>query len=285
MTRILAGCKINLGLRITGVRPDGYHEIDSLFVPVPEPKDELIIEELAGDPAITVFCGLSAVDPHKNTLTRAYAAFTEKVPGVPALAITLNKGVPAGAGLGGGSSDAAALLRWLNERMGHPLNAPALAQAALAVGADTPFFLHDGPCRVRGIGEIIEPVAQLPCHGTCVLVCPGIHIDTAGAYALWDRAARTPPQIQGPHGLTKQPLTDNEICSNVRNDLESVILPLHPELSAIKTALCRHGADVVCMSGSGSSIFGIFGGDSKALAEASVNSFTDGGNRVFHFDV
>ena len=93
MTRVLAGCKINLGLRITGVRPNGYHEIDSIFVPVPEPKDELIIEEVPGDPSLTVFCGLSAVDPHKNTLTGAYAAFTEKVPGVPALKITLNKAV------------------------------------------------------------------------------------------------------------------------------------------------------------------------------------------------
>ena len=285
MTRVLAGCKINLGLRITGVRPNGYHEIDSLFVPVPEPKDELIIEEFPGDPSLTVFCGLSAVDPHKNTLTGAYAAFTEKVPGVPALKITLNKGVPAGAGLGGGSGDAAALLRWLNERMGRPLNAAALAQAALAVGADTPFFLQDGPCRVRGIGEIIEPAAQLPCHGICVLVCPDIHIDTARAYGLWDKAARTPPQIEGAHGLTKQPLTDNEFCSDVRNDLESVILPLHPELSAIKTALRRHGAEVACMSGSGSSIFGIFGRDSRAGADAAANCFADGGNRVFLFDV
>ena len=150
--RLTAGCKVNLGLRITRVRPDGYHELDSLFLPLDEPADQLELTVLPdAAPGITVSCDAAILDPADNTLTKAYGAYcrASALP-PPALRIRLHKGIPSGAGLGGGSSDAAALLRWLNAGSPAPLAPEALARVALRVGADVPFFLRGGPCRVRG---------------------------------------------------------------------------------------------------------------------------------------
>ena len=156
MSVVVAGCKVNLGLRITGLRDNGYHELDSLFWPLPRPCDRLHINE-TGTSGIVVHCAAPGIDLERNTLTRAYAALAERVPNLPGLEVKLIKGIPTGAGLGGGSSDAAALLHWLNKRLPAPLNDEELAAIALKVGADTPFFLKNTPCRVRGIGEIKEP--------------------------------------------------------------------------------------------------------------------------------
>ena len=139
MSVVVAGCKVNLGLRITGVRENGYHELDSLFWPLPRPCDRLHIRE-TGAAGLTVLCDTPGIDLENNTLTKAYAALAKRVPDLPGLEVRLNKGIPAGAGLGGGSSDAAALLRWLNSRVSSPLDDQALAEVALTVGADTPFF-------------------------------------------------------------------------------------------------------------------------------------------------
>ncbi|MDE7065926.1 MAG: 4-(cytidine 5'-diphospho)-2-C-methyl-D-erythritol kinase, partial [Desulfovibrionaceae bacterium] len=182
--RLHAGCKINLGLHITGVRADGYHELDSLFYPLPEPHDTLHIRENAV-PGLTLECSRTDIDPRRNTVTRAYAAFSAATDFSPALQVVLEKGIPQGAGLGGGSADAGALLRALNAWAPVPLREAELVNVAAAVGADVPFFLYNRPCRVRGIGERMTPCEPDLSGLHLLLLCPDVHISTPWAYAAW----------------------------------------------------------------------------------------------------
>ena len=269
MDALIAGCKVNLGLRITGVRADGYHELDSLFWPLPEPCDRLCIQ-IAASGGLSLDCDTPGLDPARNTLTRAYAAFASVVPNVPALHVTLRKGIPLGAGLGGGSSDAAALLHWLNARQEHPLDHRALAALALNVGADTPFFLQNTPCRVRGIGEKLEPQGRELAGLRLLLVCPGIHVSTPQAYADYDARLRANQGEQSRNDLTKPTgkangtfLSGARFAVDMHNDLEAVVFSRYPQLAKIKAALLGLGAAAVAMSGSGASIVALF--DSKAL--------------------
>lgn len=288
MSILTAGCKVNLGLRITGIRPDGYHEIDSLFYPLARPNDQIKLRVTDGS-GIDVLCtGPEAglVDAKNNTLTKAYAAFARAVDcPVPGLEARLRKGIPSGAGLGGGSSDAAALLGWLNANVTAPLSSQALAQVALGVGADVPFFLHNRPCRVRGIGEIIEP-ADMNLSGTrLVLVCPEIHVCTAQIFADFDAFWAGSHDLEKQNNLTREQsrangtfLSQGLFDADLGNDLESVVFKRHPELADIKATLLHYGATAACMSGSGSSILGLF--EHGALVEVqAATAMLQGENR------
>ena len=264
MDVIKAGCKVNLGLRITGVRPDGYHLLDSLFWPLSEPHDLLKISPAQN--GLTIRCA-DPDFPVANTLTKAYALFKKATGDAPAVHLTLHKGIPQGAGLGGGSSDAAALLKWLNLHQGSPLDIRDMLELATLVGADTPFFLQDEPCRVRGIGEILEPYTSSLAKLHLVLVCPDIHVSTAWAFAAYDTA---PPQ---PGGLTitdskakKLFLSEAQYLPDMHNDLEAIVLYRYPQLAEIKTALLHLGAKNAGMSGSGSSMVGLFADGDAAHA-------------------
>ena len=180
-----ADCKVNLSLRITGVLPNGYHTLDSLFLPLPDPHDLLYITPGA-TPGLALTSSEPALDPRDNTLTRAYKLYAEANSFSPPLAIRLEKGIPSGAGLGGGSSDAAVLLRYLNDRAPRALDAAVLHAVAARVGADVPFFLQDHPCRVRGIGDVLEPHMLGLAGIRLVLVCPDVRVSTSWAYAAWD---------------------------------------------------------------------------------------------------
>ena len=288
MSVVIAGCKVNLGLRITGVRPDGYHEIDSLFYPLSRPCDQLKLR-ITETPGIVVRCegpASATLDESDNTLTRAYAAFAAAVASpTPGLEVCLRKGIPSGAGLGGGSSDAAALLRWLNSRTTTPLDAQALAAVALTVGADVPFFLHEGPCRVRGIGEIVEPVRPDLSGLRLVLVCPDIHVSTQRAFADYDAHMASVEGRESQNNLTRDQskangtfLSQGRFDADLGNDLESVVFKRHPELADIKATLLHYGATAACMSGSGSSILGLF--EHGALVEVqAATAMLQGENR------
>ena len=288
MSVVVAGCKVNLGLRITGLRDNGYHELDSLFWPLPRPCDRLHINE-TGTSGIVVHCAAPGIDLERNTLTRAYAALAERVPNLPGLEVKLIKGIPTGAGLGGGSSDAAALLHWLNKRLPAPLNDEELAAIALKVGADTPFFLKNTPCRVRGIGEIIEPCGPDELAGIrLVLVCPDIHASTPQAYADYDAAMQASNTIPGQNCLTKPECKANgTFLSGVRtelsihNDLEDVVFSRHPQLAEIKANLLRLGACAVAMSGSGSSIVALFARESHVESQAAAAMLQGENRRVY----
>lgn len=258
-----AGCKVNLGLRITGVRPDGYHELDSLFWPLPHPHDRLKIRPLHSG-GLKLCCAQPGF-PADNTLTRAYALFTRAAGHAPSLELTLHKGIPQGAGLGGGSSDAAALLIWLNARAERPLTGQDLSAIAARVGADTPFFLQSSPCRVRGIGEILEPVGRTLNGWHLVLVCPMIHVSTPWAFEAYDaaRAGQNSLTIAG-GGANGIFLSGGHPLPDMHNDLEAVVLACHPQLAVIKTDLLRFGAEAAGMSGSGSSMVGLFAAENAA---------------------
>ena len=277
MIHLTAGCKVNLGLHVVGVRADGYHELDSLFYPLPTPCDHLEIRE-TGRQGIVLRCDEPGVNPEHNTLTRAYAAFVKETGGAPGIAVHLRKGIPLGSGLGGGSSDAASLLLWLNQRAGLPLDAAGLARAALAVGADAPFFLYNQPCRVQGIGEILTPMDYDFSGLRLVLVCPEIHVDTAWAFARYDALFPHADRTAAQNSLTKSPCEANGTFLSgagnatwsvwdIRNDLEAAVFPQYPQLAAIKADLLRLGADTACMSGSGSSVLGLFSRAAAAKAE------------------
>ena len=288
--RLTAGCKVNLGLRITRIRPDGYHELDSLFLPLSEPNDllELTVMDEA-EPGIAVSCDAGILDPADNTLTKAYAAYGQASPlPLPALWVRLHKGIPSGAGLGGGSSDAAALLRWLEAASPAPLAPEVLARVALRVGADVPFFLQGGPCRVRGIGEILEP-ASVDLPGTSLLlVCPEERISTPWAYRAYDALAKVRQADDG--GLTNatmqakgtalSTMPDISIAATacfrrchalaMRNDLEEAVAREYPVITAVRQALTRYGAWAVVMSGSGSAVVGLIASEEAEKARAAL---------------
>lgn len=198
-----AGCKVNLYLRITGVRPDGYHELDTLFLPLPDPCDLLHVTHRA-EQGLAFTCTEADVDPTRNTVVAAYEGFVAATGFCPGIAVHLEKHIPHGAGLGGGSADAAVLLRHLAAL--HAAQAPdkalapeALRAIAARVGADVPFFLMDGPARATGIGEVLTPLEPdgLSALGLAgqhlVLACPPIRVSTPWAYRAWDAANVTLP--------------------------------------------------------------------------------------------
>lgn len=253
-----AGCKINLSLRITGVRDDGYHTLDSLFWPLDEPHDVLHCAPSATR-GVTTLCETPGIDPERNTLVHAYERFAEAADFAPPLRIVLEKGIPHGAGLGGGSSDAAALLRWLNAHAPRTLDMRALTEIAGRVGADVPFFLHNVPARVRGTGEDVTPCDASFLHGMrMVLACPAIHISTAWAYAAWDSAYGENfalRHLTTPEGKAKDIFSR---LGQMVNDFEGPVFAAYPALREVKEAMLRHGATAAVLSGSGASLAGLF---------------------------
>ena len=163
MAALRIGCKVNLTLRITGVRPNGWHELDTVFLPLAEPSDTLRLALRPGG-GLALHCAEAGIDPENNTLTKAYRLFAEASGFRPGVDAVLEKGIPHGAGLGGGSADAAALLGWLNARAPEPLPLPELVGLAARIGADVPFFLYNVPCRASGIGTA-RPVPRVAGRG------------------------------------------------------------------------------------------------------------------------
>jgi 4-diphosphocytidyl-2-C-methyl-D-erythritol kinase len=273
-----AGCKVNLFLRITGVREDGFHLLDSLFVPLPEPHDLLRLSP-GKAPGLRVFCSDPAVNPRDNTLMRAYGLYARAASFAPSLILRMEKRIPSGSGLGGGSSDAATLLTYLNGHAPEPLDGEALRALAARVGADVPFFLQNAPCRVRGIGEILTPCAPSLGKLYLLLLCPPPAVSTSRAYAAWDALPRSP---FAPDGLTKKDgaAKGMELCFGYpHNDLERVVFAAYPELALLKGELLRQGAAAAVMSGSGSSMAGLF--RERRIAFRAADFFQKRGVRAY----
>ena len=274
-----APAKINLGLRLLGIRDDGYHLLESIFAPI-ELWDELEIAvepgpariELEVDlpPRSTMPAPLAAVaSGSDNLVVRAAEAFC-KATGLEAVVrIRLRKRIPVGAGLGGGSSDAAAVLLGLADRMADPPGADALSGIALGLGADVPFFLSPGPARVRGIGELIEPLPGLP-PLDLVLANPGISLATAEVYRTADelrptltepRAGSTMRAISRLSGEAGDLLAGGNLLVN---DLEPAARRLCPPIARVFDLLHAAGALGVGLSGSGATVFGVFASRGQA---------------------
>ena len=248
-----APAKLNLTLRVLGKRDDGFHEIDSLMVKLPGLADEIEFSE-AEDFAFT--CSDPSVPSDEQNLVvkaaRAYEAFT----GVPChCSIFLQKNVPHGAGLGGGSSDAAMTLLGLNRIHTEPLTSRALHQIAASLGSDIPFFLSAGASRCTGRGEIIEAAASLPVL-PLLLLKPSFSVQTPDAYRRWSQSREIPGiryEAQKAYGI------------DLFNDLERPVFEKHRFLAELKQWLLEREETVAAlMSGSGSTVFAVL----RDLADA-----------------
>jgi 4-diphosphocytidyl-2-C-methyl-D-erythritol kinase len=205
----------------------------------------------------------------ENILSRAYAGFVGATGFAPGVAVHLTKNIPMGAGLGGGSSDAATLLSWLNAQAGErALDGSALAALALTLGADVPFFLQGRPAWVTGIGERLEPV---PCdlgEYTLLVVCPGVHVCTKWAYRRWDELFRS-GHVRSRKKLTPENSPIMNFCFSkppkLWNRFEKVVFQKFPILYEVKKQILHHFPDACVMSGSGSSFVALFSSVDCAL--------------------
>lgn len=255
---ILAPAKLNLLLKITRQRTDGYHEVVSIVVPV-DLCDRLKIGKL--EKGLEVYWrGREQPKGKNNLVNRAAASFFEKTGIRKGATITVMKKIPVASGLGGGSSDAAATLKGLNQLWGNPLSSGDIEELAVPLGADVPFFLLQRPCIARGIGEILQPIKDFPLFWY-VIVSPNLAVSTAWAYKRV-RLKLTNKDIQGNMKSLEKAISS--IPDILSNDLESVTLGKYPFLCSIKASLIKLGAIGALMTGSGPSLFGLFDSAQKA---------------------
>jgi len=254
--------KLNIGLHILDKRGDGYHNIETLFFPYYNLTD--ILEIVESDYTGMYRYGLSYEGDIENDLTYKAYKLLQKDFDLPDIQIHLHKTIPTGAGLGGGSSDAAFTLTALNKLLSLSLSDSELAQYASHLGSDIPFFIYNAPMLGEGRGEILTPYSSESINELMnpsgrykiEIITPDIHISTAEAYA-----AITPRNISGKSGaslneLLKLPI--EEWRDNIVNDFEESIFSIAPQLRAIKESFYEKGAIYASMSGSGSSIYGVF---------------------------
>ena len=265
---LIAPAKINLHLEILGLRADGYHELRTLFYPVAVPCDLLKIEP-APDNDFYIRCPDNPdLETTSNLVYTAWKTFGSATGFTPGVFVTLTKRIPMGGGLGGGSSDAAAMLKWLNDAAGDAALPPdELTCLAATIGADVPFFLMNTPAWAGGIGEALEPAAVDLTGKTLVIACPDIHVDTPWAFRAWDKKNGAP---QAPESLTSQPSGSKNPSPvsppDLKNDFEPVVFEEFPTLREIKEKLLAAGADFAAMSGSGASLFGVYPTRDSAMA-------------------
>lgn len=281
-----APAKINLGLRLQGLRDDGYHTLESVFAPI-EIWDDLVLEvspgetrvdldlrSLVSDELPVALAGVTAGPD--NLVVRAAVAFCKQIGVEARIRIRLCKRIPAGAGLGGGSSDAAAVLLGLASIFDRDMEHEMLHELGLSLGADVPFFLSPGPALVSGIGEEIERLAGLPALDL-VVANPGIALPTAEVYRASDalRSALTEPKA----GSTMRAIS--RICGETGdlasalgellvNDLEPAASRLCPPVLRLTKRLRELGAIGVSMSGSGATVFGVFESEDGASQAAGM---------------
>ena len=244
-------CKINLGLYVTGKRADGFHSISSVFYPV-SLCDALEIIQVSGEDGTFIFSSSGLEIPgstDSNLVVKAYKLL-HALYGLPAVKMHLHKVIPMGAGLGGGSSDGAWALRLLNDLFALRIPQEELLNLAANLGSDCPFFIFDEPCQVSGRGEVLTPFS-LPLDGYSIcLVNPGIHISTAQAFQKV-KIEDAPENWMGQLQLSPENWT-------FQNAFEFGIEAIHPEINQIKQKLKEEGALYTAMTGTGSTVFGIF---------------------------
>ncbi|TRZ77023.1 MAG: 4-(cytidine 5'-diphospho)-2-C-methyl-D-erythritol kinase [Chitinophagaceae bacterium] len=247
-------CKINLGLSILEKRKDGFHNLETVFYPVGL-KDIIEITPLSKPTQKVAFSSSGIAVPGNdsdNLCVKAYQLLKNDFPHLPSIQMHLHKAIPMGAGLGGGSSDATAVIKILNKLFTLELSEDALLQYTAQLGSDCPFFLHEQPCHATGRGEILNPLSLSLKDYQIVLIHPAISISTAWAFQQIQPATKKKNIID----IIQQPI--HTWKQDLINDFESPILAAHPILQSIKTELYEKGAIYASMSGSGSSFFGIF---------------------------
>lgn len=255
--------KINLGLRILGVRSDGYHEIRTRFQTV-DLRDEMEISLSPREIELRVE-GARLAGDRSNLVVRAAEALREAGRGLPGARIRLVKAIPLAAGLGGGSSDAAAALLALERLWGLELDPGELRRIATRLGADVPFFLQGGTAVGNGRGDEIRPLPDLPPYGICLILAP-FESSTAEVYRRWDLLPPVSRSRVPARDPDLQDLSGAESRETVHNDLQDVVFAAHPELRHFRELLYDAGAVAASVSGSGPSLFGLFPSPEAARA-------------------
>jgi 4-diphosphocytidyl-2-C-methyl-D-erythritol kinase len=247
---VFPNAKINLGLNVVAKRPDGYHDIETVFFPVTELTDALEVVESATFSFTT--SGLP-VDcrPEDNLCVKAYSMLAN-IYALPPVNIHLHKTIPSGAGLGGGSSDASFTLVALNGIFDLRLSTDTLKSFAAKLGSDCPFFIDNVPSKASGRGEILRATDVNLKNTWLSVIKPDIHVSTREAYA----GVTPKPATADLAAIVRQP--PEEWKNTLHNDFEPHVFALYPEIAEIKQQLYDAGAVYASMSGSGSSVFGIF---------------------------
>lgn len=253
-------CKLNIGLRVIDRRTDGYHDLETIFYPVYGLHDELEVETMPTETVEFIQEGL-AVDckAEDNLILRCCHRMREQYPQIGGVRIRFRKQIPFGAGLGGGSSDAAHMAIALNELFDLGLSQAELAEMVRPLGADCPFFIYNTPCYAEGIGDKLRPIRFDLSGLRLVMIKPACGVSTREAYSGIVRH----PEARG---QLLQTLKESEKAQDLLrhypevflNDFEHTVFPLHPEIAAQKKRLQDAGALYAAMSGSGSTVFGLF---------------------------
>lgn len=259
--------KINIGLYITNRRGDGYHDLETVFYPVIGLHDALEIVSAKGtDTKLHINGKAIAGDVEHNLVWKAYELMKQRFPAkVQSLDIYLLKNIPMGAGLGGGSADGAFMLKLLNDFCRLELANDALADMALQLGSDCPFFIYNTPQYATGRGEQMSALPMIDLSAYSIqIICPEVHVSTKAAFEMI--TPRKP--LFDLRRLQELPV--ERWKGNISNDFEDPVFMQHPELLSIKQQLYEQGAIYASMSGSGSALYGIFNKGGKALVSTSL---------------
>ena len=251
-------CKINLGLRVVRKRADGYHDLETIFVPIYGLHDELEVEHICSmandivfeQEGITVDCR-----PEDNLIVKCYRQMNAKYPQIGAVKVRFKKNIPFGAGLGGGSSDAAHMAIALNELFDLGLSKEELAAEVASLGADCAFFVYNVPCFAEGIGDKLTPIELDLRRIRIVMIKPEEGVSTKEAYS----------------GIQPNP----NPFDRKTNDFEKTVFPLHPIIGEIKKRLLDAGAYYASMSGSGSTVFGLFKNDAEGGSDTRLRALKE----------
>ena len=254
---VFPNCKINLGLRILRKRNDGFHDLETVFYPLPLYDVLEIIGDADSNQNETAIkfssSGISITGTTADNLCiKAYHLLQKDFPQLPPVQMHLHKAIPTGAGLGGGSADAAFALKLISEKFNLDLSTSQLINYSLQLGSDCPFFIINKPCFATGRGEILEPLSTDLSAYTFIIVNPGIHINTAKAFSGITPAL----PAKSVNEIIQQPVETWK--AELINDFEKSVFSQHPEIEIIKNNLYQKGAIYAAMSGSGSTVYGIF---------------------------
>lgn len=262
--RLFSPAKINLCLHVLGKRPDGYHDL-AMLMQCLDFGDTLEIELTDSCGEVTVLCdGVDLPPDAENIAARAARQMLSLSPKEVGVKIVIDKKIPVAAGLGGGSSNAATTISGLNRLLDLHLCKEELMAIGVKLGADIPFFLFADKAWATGIGDCLQTTPPLP-PAWYVLVNPGITISTAWAY---QNLGLTEPAIL--NKIPRFPNTIDELVAILENDLERITIKNYPLLAEIKRKLIDLGAKGSLMSGSGSTIFGVFAKEEEAVAAANI---------------
>ena len=257
---LFPNCKINIGLQVVNKRADGFHNIETIFYPV-DLKDAVeIIEHKENNNPVDYSQTGSPIpgNTNDNLCVKAFHLLKKDFPQLPNIKMHLHKVIPMGAGLGGGSSNAAFVLKLLNKKFSLNLTTEQLISYALRLGSDCPFFILNKPCYATGRGEMLEEISLDLSAYRILLVNPGIHINTGWAFTNIKPA----PAAVNLKELVNMPIQSWQ--QHIKNDFEKAVFEAEPAIGEIKSELLANGALYAAMSGSGSTVFGIFNKETTA---------------------